>query len=54
MAGLQAGFWSSKEEIAALRKSDAVFKPDGDATVANLTYQRWKKAVEVCRLFNPK
>ena len=54
MAGLQAGFWSSKEEISALRKSDAVFKPDGDAAVANSTYQRWKKAVEVCRLFNPK
>lgn len=51
MAGIQAGFWSGKDEVAMLRKVDVNFIPDSGPEQANLTYHRWKIAVEACRMF---
>jgi glycerol kinase len=51
MAGIRAGFWSGKDEIASLRKVDANFTPAMSTEQANLTYMRWKKAVDACRAF---
>jgi glycerol kinase len=51
MAGLRAGLWSGSDEVASLRKTDAVFRPDLNPENANNTYNRWKIAVEACRQF---
>jgi glycerol kinase len=51
MAGLKAGLWSGLDEVASLRKTDAVFRPELNRENADITYNRWKIAVAACRLF---
>lgn len=51
MAGCKVGLWSGSDEVASLRKTDAVFCPDLNSENADNTYNRWKIAVEACRQF---
>jgi glycerol kinase len=46
MAGLTAGVWASKEEIAQNRKIDHVFIPKMDREERDTTYAGWKRAVK--------
>ena len=48
VAGLSAGFWTSKEQVLGFRKLDCTFEPaKGKEREAELQgYRRWQKAVE--------
>ncbi len=46
LAGLGAGFWSSREELAELWHADRVFEPEMDASQREEMYAGWKRAVE--------
>jgi glycerol kinase len=45
LAGLSAGVWSSKEEVAAAWELDREFVP-GDTVEADRRYRGWRRAVE--------
>jgi glycerol kinase len=45
LAGLAAGVWSSKDDVAAAWQLDREFVP-GDRTEADRRYQGWRRAVE--------
>ncbi|MEP7211696.1 MAG: glycerol kinase GlpK [Acidobacteriota bacterium] len=45
LAGLGAGFWSSKEELAEHWKADARFEPAISAAAAGSLVERWREAV---------
>lgn len=51
IAGLNSGFFKSKEDIKKINEIDKYFYPIIDEDEANRLYNRWKKAVEACRLF---
>ena len=46
LAGLQAGVWSGMEDIARIRRSDAVFQPVMEEKQAAALCGRWHSAVE--------
>lgn len=46
LAGLAVGFWKSKDEILAHRKTEAIFVPKIDETKRNELYSGWQKAIE--------
>ncbi len=45
LAGVQAGLFSSLEEVSSRWKSDIVYKPSGNSEVADEQYVMWKKHV---------
>lgn len=45
-AGLQVGYWTSKEDILNYRKVDRTFQPNMDVSEREFCYRRWKKAVK--------
>lgn len=45
LAGLSCGLWKDLEEIAALRRSDAVFQPRRVQADTDAEYRLWKRAV---------
>jgi len=46
LAGLQVGFWDSREELAAFWPEDRCFEPALDARARQVLYQGWKEAVD--------
>ncbi|MBQ4255975.1 MAG: glycerol kinase, partial [Bacilli bacterium] len=53
-AGLQVGFWKSKEEITSCHLLSKVYKPEmGEEEVERL-YAGWLEAVKATRAFKPK
>ncbi len=48
-AGLATGVWKSKEEILNSWKIDRIFTPKMKAAKRNTMYDKWKKAVELCK-----
>lgn len=46
LAGLGAGFWSSREEIRSNWISGKIFYPQMDEEIRKYKYEKWKKAVE--------
>ena len=51
MAGLKLGLWKSIEEIKNLQKIKKIFIPIVDQSKTNKLYRKWRKAVEVTRMF---
>jgi glycerol kinase len=51
LAGLAVGYWSSKEEIRALRKVDRSFIPQMEETRRNECYNGWNRAVRAAMAF---
>ncbi|MDD5397672.1 MAG: glycerol kinase GlpK [Dehalococcoidia bacterium] len=49
LAGLAAGLWKSKEEIAGKWRSSATFEPKMSADLRENLYANWKRAVERAR-----
>jgi glycerol kinase len=45
LAGLQAGVWNAREELAALWPEDRCFEPGLDENARQALYQGWKEAV---------
>ena len=45
LAGLASGVWESVDDIALLRQSDRIFKPEMDAEQAKLQHDNWLRAV---------
>lgn len=45
LAGLAAGVWEGREELAKLRRSQHVFKPEREKTLCAEDYRQWKRAV---------
>jgi glycerol kinase len=45
LAGLSCGLWKDLDEIAALRRSDAVFQPRRVQADTDAEYRLWKRAV---------
>ena len=50
LAGLHCGFWSGKEEIASIRRSDRVFHPVMSAVRRQELFAGWQKALERAKL----
>jgi len=46
VAGLGAGVWSSREELAATWRLDRRFEPRADRESANAAHRQWRRAVE--------
>ena len=46
LAGLACGYWSGTDELAALRASDDVFKPQMEDAQANALLDGWADAVK--------
>lgn len=46
LAGLATGFWKTKEEILAQRKTEKLFEPKMESEKRDSLYSGWKKAVE--------
>jgi glycerol kinase len=46
LAGLASGFWSTPEEVAAIRAVDRVFEPGRDAGWREEQLAGWRKAVQ--------
>jgi glycerol kinase len=44
-AGLASGYWSNYRDLVEGRAIERVFKPGGQASVAQANYALWKKAV---------
>jgi len=54
LAGLAAGFWKDREELASLRQVDRLFQPNmADERRARL-YDGWKRAVRAAMAFSEK
>ena len=49
LAGLAAGVWKSFEEVAALRRSQCVFRPQREEAACGADMDRWHRAVERSR-----
>ena len=49
LAGLQAGYWSSQQEVADKWAEDRVFEPAIDDAARAQGYRGWKRAVERSR-----
>ncbi len=49
LAGLQCGFWSSRDEVAAKWAEDRAFTPSIDEDEREKMYRGWKRAVERAR-----
>ena len=49
LAGLAVGVWKDLEELAALRRSQHVFRPQLSWDKADQAYRRWQRAVERSR-----
>ena len=49
LAGLAAGVWQSFGEVAALRRSQCVFRPQREAAACAADMDRWHRAVERSR-----
>jgi glycerol kinase len=49
LAGLQTGFWSGTDELAAHWRQDARFAPQIDREQRDALLQRWRRAVECAR-----
>ncbi len=45
LAGLAAGVWKSKEELAELRQCDKIFVPNMDTHMRDAYYAQWQRAV---------
>ena len=45
LAGLACGLWRDTEELAALRRSQRVFLPQGTQADCDRNYRLWKRAV---------
>ena len=45
VAGLASGVWESVDDIALLRQSDRIFKPEMDADQAKQYHDNWLRAV---------
>ena len=45
LAGLACGVWESVDDIALLRQSDRIFKPEMDAEQAKQYHDNWLRAV---------
>lgn len=45
LAGLASGVWESVDDIALLRQSDRIFKPEMDAEQAKRQHDNWLRAV---------
>ena len=45
LAGLACGVWDSVDDIALLRQSDRIFKPEMDADQAKQYHDNWLRAV---------
>ena len=45
LAGLASGVWESVDDIALLRQSDRIFKPEMDAEQAKQQHDNWLRAV---------
>ncbi|MEA4893531.1 MAG: glycerol kinase GlpK [Peptococcaceae bacterium] len=50
LAGLHCGFWTTKEEVAALRQPERLFQPDMPKVRRQELLAGWKKALERARL----
>jgi glycerol kinase len=46
LAGIEAGVWSSNDEVGALRKVDRIFEPRMSGPERRGQLQRWRRAVE--------
>lgn len=46
LAGLEAGFWSGKEEILKARQVDRTFQPEMEVAKREELYRGWKRAVK--------
>ncbi len=46
LAGLEAGTWSSNDEIAALWQPDRVFEPGTSSAERHMALKRWRRSVE--------
>jgi glycerol kinase len=51
LAGLATGFWSSKEELAALRQVERVFEPGMEDSRRQELYDGWHRAVKAAMAF---
>lgn len=51
LAGLAVGYWSSKEELAALRKIERVFVPHMDEVEREQLFKGWLRAVKAAMAF---
>jgi len=49
LAGLGSGFWTSKDEVAALWRQAARYEPAMDHGERERLYARWRRAVELSR-----
>ena len=49
LAGLAAGVWQSFDQLAALRRSQCVFRPQRAEAVCAADMERWHRAVERSR-----
>ena len=49
LAGLSVGFWRNREELAALRRVDRVFRPSWSTCERTAAMKRWHRAVERVR-----
>ena len=45
LAGIASGVWESVDDIALLRQSDRIFKPEMDAEQAKQYHDNWLRAV---------
>jgi glycerol kinase len=46
LAGLEAGIWSSNDEIAELWQPDRVFEPQTSSAERHMALRRWRRSVE--------
>lgn len=51
LAGLAVGYWDSREQIAALRKSEREFHPAMEQELSDELHAGWKKAVKAAMAF---
>ncbi|CAM4104661.1 glycerol kinase GlpK [Paenibacillus alkaliterrae] len=51
LAGLAVGFWSSRDELAKLRKIDRVFAPSMETEKRDVLYGGWHRAVKAAMAF---
>ncbi|GIQ66236.1 hypothetical protein PACILC2_48040 [Paenibacillus cisolokensis] len=54
LAGLAVGYWSGKDEIAAMQSIDTTFRPAIDAKRRAELYGGWQRAVRATRAFTAK
>ena len=51
LAGLAVGFWSGREEIRSLRRTDRAFEPNMAEARRRELYEGWQRAVQAAMAF---